>query len=117
MDNLAYDTCILVEDFKKKLEEMEFREPLCNFFGKSGLSVYGAMVIFKERIILDDGTFEDKMSTIFLEKLCNEAKEDSVLASADLQLCLKDIHQRYPHISKRFAIFLSRTFYLPVVDD
>ena len=101
IDNLPYDTCLLVEDFKQKVLFMSLFEAQSEYFGKFGISVYGAMILIKTQVLnVTSNAMEDKVGTFFLEKISNDSKEDSVLSSGVLELCLKDIRRRHPQISE-----------------
>lgn len=94
---LAHQAVVVI-DFKQKFQPQFSRETQAQYFGKRGISIFGATAIRKRRNSESDSTGDDEASTyyevLYIIRACSdESQQDWSQALILLEACLAELHK------------------------
>jgi hypothetical protein len=100
IDGLLDHQCILISDWKMKLQMLLFRESMVEFYGKRGIPWLGVMIIRKK--LASEKKPNDTSNCIveFTDVLMDDTKEDGPAVAAIFVEILKTYKARHPHITE-----------------
>jgi hypothetical protein len=98
IDRLLPGECLIISDFKMKMQILLYRESMVEFYGKRGFPWLGFMIIRKREA--DDEGGEGDCIIQFIDCVMDGVKEDGYTVASILEAVLKGYKGDNPHITK-----------------